>query len=101
MKQRDFFRYISEFHHHLAVFTTYTIDWDVVEKLREHSTARTLILHDKMKGRTASKTYGSRLAMRPAKRGKVTVHYPGIFHAKVGLLIGESMAAICMTRSKD
>jgi hypothetical protein len=46
MQNRDFFEFIRSFEHDLGIYWTFTLDQSVVNKIREHSTGRTIILHD-------------------------------------------------------
>jgi len=89
----DLFTKISKCEHHLGIFATFTIDQNVIEKLREHSVARMYIMHDIKHGMTAKSTDDSRLCIRPAKIAKNDAPLAK-FHPKVVLLIGENKAAI-------
>lgn len=95
MRPKDLFTKIREFPHHLGVFATYTIDNDVVEKLKEHTVARTFIMHDSQQGFTAASTYGGRLCLRPARLHKSKgMLAKAKFHPKITLLVNEKKAAI-------
>lgn len=87
MNSKDYFAYIRDFPHTLSVFLTFTIEKAVIDKIRENSSGRTIIIHDLNKGITLNENYDSRLICIPAI---IPQSYSNCFHSKLALLKGES-----------
>lgn len=87
MNSKDYFTYIRDFPHTLSIFLTYTLEKAVVDKIRENSSGRTIIIHDLNKGITLNENYDSRLICIPAI---IPQTYSNCFHSKLALLKGES-----------
>lgn len=101
MNSKDYFTYIRDFPHTLSIFLTYTLEKAVVDKIRENSSGRTIIIHDLNKGVTLNENYDSRLICIPAI---IPQTYSNCFHSKLALLKGESkfrvlMGSMNLTRS--
>lgn len=81
MQNKDFFSYIRDFDHKLGIYLTFTLDKEVIEKIRENSIGRTVILHDYRQGKSQDNTWESRVLCLPTiPTGNKC------FHAKMALL---------------
>jgi hypothetical protein len=85
MNSRDYFSYIRDFPHSLSIFLTYTLEKEVIDKIRENSSGRTIIIHDLTKGINLSENYDSRFICIPAI---IPVSYANCFHSKIAILKG-------------
>lgn len=84
MQSKDFFSYIRDFDHNLGIYLTFTLDKEVIEKIRENSIGRTVILHDYKQGKSQEDTWDSRVLCLP------TIPTTNkCFHAKMALLKGK------------
>lgn len=88
MKPKDLFTQISDFQHSLGIYLTFPFENEVVEKIREHSSGRTVILYDYGHGDILKSNYESRVMCIPAfpKKNVGT----NVFHAKLILLKGHN-----------
>lgn len=85
MNSRDYFSSVSDFPHSLSIFLTYTLEKEVIDKIRENSSGRTIIIHDLTKGINLSDNYDSRVICIPAI---IPVSYANCFHSKMAILKG-------------
>jgi len=91
-KSEDFFSKIREFDHTLGVYLTYLLDNEVIQKIRENSSGRTVILHDYRHGINLEDNLKSRILCIPSmpKLSNDT----NCFHAKAALLKGRDRARL-------
>ena len=87
MRPRDIFTQIGEFQHTLGIYHTFPFDKDVLEKIREHSSGRTVVLFDYRHGDTLETNHESRVMCIPAVPKKNIGN--NVFHNKLALLKGE------------
>jgi hypothetical protein len=92
MNSKDYFSLIRDFSHTLGIYLTYTIDHDVVDKIRECNTGRTIIIHDSKHGLTLKNNYESRVICVPAILK--SSRSERCFHAKLALLKGEEKTRV-------
>ena len=85
MNSKDYFSFIREFPHTLSIFLTFTIDKEVIDKIRESSSGRTIIIHDLKTGLALRENYKSRLICIPAV---IPTAYSNCFHSKLVILKG-------------
>lgn len=95
MKSRkDFFQNINSFPHSLAVYLTFTLDKDVIEKLAENSYANIIILHDFRQGVSLKNNWNNRIACIPVNTFRQ--HQQNCFHSKLALLKGDEKAKLIL-----
>ncbi len=91
MHHKDFFSQIKDFSHSLSIFLTFTLEKEVIQKIRENTTGRTVIIHDVQQGVSLDENYENRLVCIPAnlKSGGMNC-----FHPKLAILKGEDKLRI-------
>lgn len=95
MKNRkDFFQTINSFPHSLAVYLTFTLDKEVIDKLAENSYANIIILHDFRQGVSLKNNWNNRIACIPVNTFKQ--HQQNCFHSKLALLKGDEKAKLIL-----
>lgn len=87
MKTKDLFTQISDFQHSLGIYLTFPFENEIVEKIRDHSSGRTVILYDYKHGEILKNNYENRVMCIPAFPRKNTGR--NVFHAKLILLKGQ------------
>src|SRR5574341_46865 len=94
MQSKDYFSYIREFDHKLGIFFTFTLDKDVINKIRENSSGRTIILHDYRQGVSLDAAWKNRVLCIPIFTKMLRMNT--YFHAKIALLKGDDKARILL-----
>jgi HKD family nuclease len=99
MKSRkDFFQVINSFPHSLAVYFTFTLDKEVIQKIAESTYANIVILHDYRQGVSLTKkdfsNFINRIICIPVNTFKQ--HQQNCFHPKLALLKGDDKAKILL-----
>lgn len=95
MKSRkDFFQAINNFPHSLAVYLTFTLDKDVIEKIAENSYGNVIILHDFRQGVSIKHNWKNRVVCIPVNT--YNQHRQNCFHSKLSLLKGDDKAKILL-----
>lgn len=95
MKSRkDFFQTINNFPHSLAVYLTFTLDKEVIEKIAENSYGNIIILHDFRQGVSLKNNWNNRIVCIPVNA--YNQHQQNCFHSKLALLKGEDKAKILL-----
>ena len=88
----DFFSKIGSFDHTLGIYLTYTLDREVIDKIRDNSSGRTVILHDYQHGAILSDNRKSTVVCIPAAPEHIAS--VNCFHSKLALLIGRHKARL-------
>lgn len=95
MKSRkDFFQTINSFPHSLAVYLTFTLDKEVIEKLAENSYANIIILHDYRQGVSLKNNWNNRIVCIAVNTFRQ--HQHNCFHSKLALLKGDDKAKLIL-----
>jgi phosphatidylserine/phosphatidylglycerophosphate/cardiolipin synthase-like enzyme len=84
---KDFFQSIAEYPHNIGVYLTYTLDYEVIEKLSEVDSGTKLILHDYKQGISIDDNANSTIVCVPMKPLKP--NEKNCFHSKLALLKSE------------
>lgn len=93
MKSRkDFFQTINNFPHSLAVYLTFTLDKDVIDKIAENSYGNIIILHDYRQGVSLKNNWNNRIVCIPVNT--YNQHQQNCFHSKLALLKGDDKAKL-------
>lgn len=93
MKSRkDFFQIINSFPHTLAVYLTFGLDKEVIQKIAENSYSNIIILHDYRQGVSLSNNWDHRIVCIPINAANP--HLQNCFHSKLYLLKGEDKAKL-------
>jgi phosphatidylserine/phosphatidylglycerophosphate/cardiolipin synthase-like enzyme len=87
---KDFFQSIGEFSCNIGIYLTYTLDNEVIDKLREVATGTKLILHDFKHGKSIDDNDNSTIVCLPIKTLKP--NDKNCFHSKLALLKSEKGA---------
>lgn len=94
MQTKDYFSYIREFDHKLGIFFTFTLDKEVINKIRENTSGRTIILHDYRQGVSSDPAWKNRVLCIPVFTKFLKTDT--CFHAKIALLKGADRARILL-----
>src|SRR3989304_1549335 len=95
MKSRkDFFQTINNFPHSLAVYLTFTLDKEVIEKIAENSYGNIIILHDYRQGVSLKNNWNNRIVCIPINT--YNQHQQNCFHSKLALLKGDDKAKLLL-----
>lgn len=95
MKSRkDFFQTINSFPHSLAVYLTFTLDKEVIEKIAENSYGNIIILHDYRQGVSLKNNWNNRVVCIPINT--YNQHQQNCFHSKLVLLKGDDKAKLLL-----
>jgi len=95
MKSRkDFFQTINNFPHSLAVYFTFTLDKEVIEKIAENSYGNIIILHDYRQGVSLKNNWNNRVVCIPVNT--LSQHQQNCFHSKLALLKGDDKAKLLL-----
>lgn len=95
MKSRkDFFQTINNFPHSLAVYLTFTLDKEVIDKIAENSYGNIIILHDYRQGVSLKNNWNNRVICIPVNT--LSQHQQNCFHSKFALLKGDDKAKILL-----
>jgi phosphatidylserine/phosphatidylglycerophosphate/cardiolipin synthase-like enzyme len=95
MKSRkDFFQAINGFPHSLAVYLTFTLDREVIEKIAENSYGNIVILHDFRQGVSLKNNWNNRIICIPVNAHRQ--HMQNCFHSKLALLKGDDKAKVLL-----
>lgn len=92
MQAKDYFTHIREFDHKLGIYLTFTLDKEVINKIRENSSGRTIILHDYRQGISLDEVWKNRVLCIPFYSQSLTDNT--CFHSKLTILKGKEQARI-------
>lgn len=92
MQAKDYFTHIREFDHKLGIYLTFTLDKEVINKIRENSSGRTIILHDYRQGISLDEAWKNRVLCIPFYSQSLRTET--CFHSKLTLLKGEEQARL-------
>jgi hypothetical protein len=96
MKSRkDFFQTINSFPHSLAIYCTFTLDKEVIDKIAESSSySNIIILHDYRQGVSLKNNWDNRVVCIPVSTP--SQHQQNCFHSKLALLKGNDKAKLLL-----
>jgi HKD family nuclease len=95
MKSRkDFFQTINNFPHSLAVYLTFTLDKEVIDKIAENSYGNIIILHDYRQGVSLKNNWNNRIICIPVNT--YNQRKQNCFHSKLALLKGDDKAKLLL-----
>lgn len=92
MQAKDYFTHIREFDHKLGIYLTFTLDKEVINKIRENSSGRTVILHDYRQGLSLDEAWKNRVLCIPFLSQSLRAET--CFHSKLTLLKGKEQARL-------
>ncbi len=92
MQAKDYFTHIREFDHKLGIYLTFTLDKEVINKIRENSSGRTIILHDYRQGISLDEAWKNRVLCIPFLSQSLRAET--CFHSKLTLLKGKEQARL-------
>jgi len=90
--RKDFFQIINSFPHSLAVYLTFTLDKEVIEKIADNSYGNIIILHDYRQGVSLKYNWNNRVVCIPINT--YNPHQQNCFHSKLALLKGDEEAKL-------
>ena len=93
-RRKDYFQIINSFPHSLAVYLTFTLDKEVIEKIAENSFGNIIILHDFRQGVSLKNNWNNRIVCIPVNT--YNQHQQNCFHSKLALLKGDEKAKILL-----
>ena len=93
-RRKDYFQIINSFPHSLAVYLTFTLDKEVIEKIAENSFGNIIILHDFRQGVSLKNNWNNRIVCIPVNT--YNQHQQNCFHSKLALLKGDDKAKILL-----
>lgn len=94
ISRKDFFQTINNFPHSLAVYLTFTLDKEVIDKIAENSDGNIIILHDYRQGVSLKNNWNSRVVCIPVNTYKQ--HQQNYFHSKLALLKSDEGAKLLL-----
>lgn len=92
MQAKDYFTHIREFDHKLGIYLTFTLDKEVINKIRDNTSGRTIILHDYRQGISLDEAWKNRVLCIPFLSQSLRAET--CFHSKLTLLKGKEQARL-------
>lgn len=84
--KKDFFETINNFPHTLAIYFTFTLDTEVINKIADNSSGNIIIFHDYRQGVYLEKKWENRVICLPVITKSKNIK--SLFHSKLALLKG-------------